>query len=418
MNCPLPPSVPNSVFRSRRALVLDGDTRAALAIVRSLGRRQVMVTVASEGRASLAGRSRWCAKTLTYPCPSASPRMFENWLVSAVKEMPDAVLFVSSDVTVSAAGRCRNRLPRLAQSLLPPQESLEIALDKSATLDLALKLGLPTPRSILVNRGQAAGEAASSLSYPLAIKAARSDPPHRYATAYARSPAESQLVLGEVLRECPAALVQEVVRGQGTAIFALFDSGRPLATFAHRRLIEKPPWGGVSTLCCSIEPPPDALEFAIALLKELNWHGPAMVEFKRDAKGVPYLMEINPRFWGSLQLAIESGVDFPYLAMQLALGESVEPPTARPAANRWVLGEIDSLITALLSGVPGKSRLSILGSHLHGLTYGPCFEVERLTDLRPAFYEYAAWLRTSVARFVTRRKGGNSRWDKLSAPEA
>ena len=48
------------------------------------------------------------------------------------------------------------------------------------------------------------------------------------------------------------------------------------------------------------------------LLDELNWHGVAMVEFKVTEDGTPYLMEINTRFWGSLQLAIDAGVDFPY----------------------------------------------------------------------------------------------------------
>lgn len=401
-------------FPVRTALVLDGDSRAALAIVRSLGRHGVRVAVASEKRTSLAGCSKWCAQRLTYPCPRAVPLMFEDWLISTLSHMPDAVLFASSDVTVSIAGKCRKHLPQPARALLPPQESLEIALDKLATLDLAARLGVPIPRSVRLTREQTVKEAELNLDYPLAVKAAQSDAPHRCATTYASSPGELRVLLDEVLRQSPAALVQEVIEGEGTAVFALFSSGKPLVTFAHQRLIEKPPWGGVSTLCRSIEPPPDMRAFALALLQELAWHGPAMVEFKRNSNGVFYLMEINPRFWGSLQLAIRSGVDFPYLAVQLALGEEIETPRPRPASNRWVVGEIDSLITALLSGVPGRSRLSELSSHLWGLRYGPCFEVERLTDPKPALYEYAAWLRAS---FAARRRGGIARWGKLSVPE-
>ena len=47
-----------------------------------------------------------------------------------------------------------------------------------------------------------------------------------------------------------------------------------------------------------------------------------MVEYKRDSStGQPYLMEVNGRFWGSLQLAIDSGVDFPRILVACALGE-------------------------------------------------------------------------------------------------
>jgi predicted ATP-grasp superfamily ATP-dependent carboligase len=408
---------PYSLLPAPKALVLDGDSRAALAIVRSLGRRGIEVTVASEEKTSLAGCSKWCSDRLVCPCPRATPRLFEDWLTSTLALMPDAVLFFASDVTASVVGKCRADLPEPALALLLPQESLAVALDKSATLDLARKLGVPAPRSAQFARGEAIDETCADLGYPVAIKASQSDLPYRCATTYARDPGEFRMLLDEVLRECPAALVQEVIPGEGTAIFALFDTGKPLVTFAHRRLIEKPPWGGVSALCESIDPPLDALGFALDMLKELNWHGPAMVEFKRNPDGVPCLMEINPRFWGSLELAVRSGVDFPYMCMQLALGEPMETPSMRPAVNRWVLGELDSLIAALLSGVPGRSRIAELGSHLRGLRYGPCCEVERLSDLRPAVYEYAAWLRTAAGRFAARWKGGVARWGKLSAPE-
>jgi predicted ATP-grasp superfamily ATP-dependent carboligase len=47
-----------------------------------------------------------------------------------------------------------------------------------------------------------------------------------------------------------------------------------------------------------------------------------MVEFKRDARDGKFkLMEINAKFWGSLDLAIAAGVEFPWLAAQVALGQ-------------------------------------------------------------------------------------------------
>ena len=229
-------------------------------------------------------------------------------------------------------------------------------------------------------------------------------------------PIELGFVLTEVLRESPSALVQEVVPGEGIAIFALFDSGKPIVTFAHRRIIEKPPWGGVSVVSESTAPHPDALCFARMLLEELRWHGVAMVEFKLNAHGVPCLMEINPRFWGSLELAIRAGVDFPYLAFQLANGEQPELCTPRRAANRWVLGEIDSLTTSLMGRREGRSRIRDLVAHLWSLRRGLCCEVERLSDPKPALYEHASWLRTSGRRMASRWRGGPEPCGKLTVP--
>jgi predicted ATP-grasp superfamily ATP-dependent carboligase len=88
----------------------------------------------------------------------------------------------------------------------------------------------------------------------------------------------------------------------------------------HRRLRETPPSGGPSSCAVSIFEN-DLKSAGIKLLDHLQWHGVAMAEFKRDAKSSQlYLLEINPKFWGSLDLALDSGVDFPALAARVALG--------------------------------------------------------------------------------------------------
>ena len=117
-------------------------------------------------------------------------------------------------------------------------------------------------------------------------------------------------------------LVQECIHGEGQGVFALYDHGRPLAWFAHRRVREKPPSGGISVVCESV--PLDARMQAHAerLLSAAGWHGVAMVEFKVATDGSPYVIEVNGRFWGSLQLAVDSGVDFPLMLYRLAMGET------------------------------------------------------------------------------------------------
>jgi len=62
---------------------------------------------------------------------------------------------------------------------------------------------------------------------------------------------------------------------------------------------------------------------AQALLDYVGWHGVAMVEFNVSSRGIPYLIELNGRFWGSLRLAIDAGVDFPWLLYQLTIGKDL-----------------------------------------------------------------------------------------------
>jgi predicted ATP-grasp superfamily ATP-dependent carboligase len=140
-------------------------------------------------------------------------------------------------------------------------------------------------------------------------------------------------------------LLQEYVAGEGRGLFCLFDRGEPVVFFAHRRLREKPPSGGVSVLCESSPVPERMRETAEALLRPLDWHGLAMVEFKVAPDGTPYLMEVNARPWGSMQLAIDAGVDFPYLQYCLALGLDLPRNLSYRSGirSRWLLGDLDRL---------------------------------------------------------------------------
>jgi len=404
-----------------RALVLDGDSRAALAITRSLGAHEIRVAVASEERPCLAGCSCFCTETLVYPSPASMPQLFREWLCATLATMGDAVLFTCGDLTTSIVGKYRLALPVRTHHALPPQLSLEIAMDKAATIDLASRMNVPVPKTLEFKKGDIISPSDIHLRFPVVIKAAHSDLAYRPLTTYARTLDDIHIAVSDALRVVPSVLVQECVTGEGTGIFALMDSGKPLITFAHRRRYEKPPWGGTSALSESIEEPSDTLAHALDILRELKWHGVAMVEFKRDSDGTPRLMEINPRFWGSLQLAIRSGIDFPYLYSQLASGEIVDTCAKRScAANRWVLGQVDSLISSLMTGSrpDGKSHsrfLSLL-SHISSLRFGSCCEVESIADPKPALYEYAAWLRTSMNRLASRCKGGAGSCDNRSTP--
>lgn len=232
----------------------------------------------------------------------------------------------------------------------PDSTVVKRAADKGAVLQLAQELGVPIPRTIVLASPSDLAQGDLDLGYPIVIKPTRS----RIRTASSLlSTGVTYAVDREDLDRRIAALppavfpvlLQERVEGPGVGLFACYDDGRAVALFAHRRLREKPPSGGVSVLSESAPLNPVAVDYADRLLRALNWKGVAMVEFKQDRlSGELRLMEINGRFWGSLQLAVDAGVDFPAIAAALAAG-------AKPAAvpefrvgvrTRWFWGDVDS----------------------------------------------------------------------------
>jgi predicted ATP-grasp superfamily ATP-dependent carboligase len=176
-----------------------------------------------------------------------------------------------------------------------------------------------------------------------------------------------------------------------------------VAVCGHRRIRETPPSGGVSVYREAIAPPATLVAQSRALLDQFDWKGVAMVEYKvQESTGTPYLMEINGRFWGSLQLAIDAGVDFPNLLVDSALGahSGRRPDEIREGVrSRWEWGDVNHLIArlrrsstqlALPPGSPGRGDALLDFFHWRR---GDRLEVLRMGDLGPFVRETIDWFR-------------------------
>ncbi|MHB8346839.1 MAG: carboxylate--amine ligase [Acidiferrobacterales bacterium] len=383
-------------------LVLDGNQRSALAATRSLGHRGVPVTVADEARQSLAGSSRYCGGRFSYPSPAERPDDFLQAVQRNAAARAVRVILPMTEVSASLLVRNRERFAP-AVIPLPDADSWDQISDKCSLLQMAQQLQIPAPTTLFPENADELVTAAESIGYPVVLKPCRSKVwNHNHCTSTAvhvvRDPSELGTLTAAhgYLRDFPLA-VQAHVPGSGLGVFALYDHGKAVTFFAHRRIREKPPHGGVSVLSESISVRADLQTYAARLLDHARWHGVAMVEFRGTEDGIPYLMEINPRFWGSLQLAIDSGVDFPGLLYDLAVGNTPEPPSTYRIGirTRWLLGDLDRLYLVLRNRETGESGTSRLREILRFLNFGDRqthFEVNRLGDMRPFFFELRRYL--------------------------
>lgn len=382
-----------------RVLVLDANQRSALATTRSLGRRGIPVIAADEAGGSLAAASRYCQETLTYPSPYSNPDAFVGALQAALSARSVGLVLPMTEVTTELLLRHRNELGGVA---LPfgPLEAFERLNDKRKLGELARALGLPTPRTFPVESLGALPAVADVVNFPVVLKPYRSRIPTGSGwvsgeVRYARSARELLAVAdSQIPFRAHPFLVQEYVDGQGQGVFALYDRGHAITFFAHRRLRERPPSGGVSVVSESVSLDPNLREMAKRILDHVGWHGVAMVEFKVTPEGPAYLMEVNPRFWGSLQLAIDAGVDFPWLLYQMAAGALPCPANGYRTGirTRWLLGDLDHLYLRLRDEHGLRARWQAVTAFLRPLGPQTRHEVNRWDDWKPFLTEIRQYL--------------------------
>ena len=122
------------------------------------------------------------------------------------------------------------------------------------------------------------------------------------------TPQEARRAVEELTRLGGTTLFQKFLAGKREAVSFLYAQGKMHARFAQWAKRTEPPLGGQSVLRQSIAVPTDIGEQAERLVREIDLEGYSEVEFRRDSKGIPYLMEINPRLSASVEIAVRSGV--------------------------------------------------------------------------------------------------------------
>jgi len=371
-----------------------------LAAVRSLGRKGVHVTVGERTFLNTSFFSKYCSRRIIYPSPRQYPDQFIEFLLRELKKNRTDCLFPMEEETLLLITGHQSEISKYTYLLIPDTKKIEFVRDKGNLIQFAETHGIPTPKTFfpsipalprqgggriepgtlpsqgerehggegslyirggefsevilsskvkgkankvtlpLDGGGKGGGVNLDSIPIPAVIKPRISS--GSFGIAYVKKREDLIPSYEMVHAKYSFPLIQEwIPDGGGTfGLSALFDEASNVkAAFVHKKLRMYPVQGGPSTLREGVEHP-QVMELGLSLLKSLNWVGIAMVEFKVDPRdGIPKLMEVNPRFWGSLQLAIVSGVDFPYLILKMARGEKFEPILHYPVGRRcrWLL---------------------------------------------------------------------------------
>lgn len=311
-----------------KVLITDASRGSAVAIIRSLGRKGYRVVAADANPKSLGFRSRYAHESLVYPSPETHPDEFCDTMLRAVDTLGVDLIIPVTDLTQQPLARARAEFAGKCKLAMASQAALAVVTDKDKTVELARQLDVPVPKTFTVYTAAEAQAIADELSWPVVLKPQISrllregEGIEKYKVTYAGDPKELAKTMGELEGRC-AVLVQRYLPGEGHGVELLLHEGRPLAAFQHHRLREVPVTGGPSSYRESVPLDPQLYDYSVRMMQALRWTGLAMVEFK-VGEGRAELMEINGRVWGSLPLAVASGVDFPALLAQLLF----EGPTA------------------------------------------------------------------------------------------
>ena len=365
-------------------LITNYSYKNALAAVRDIGSKGINVhTCGPPTRNKVASLSKYSSGYSLYTSPNDSVNRFlidiKRILSTQEYEM---IIPIGVDTTIPISYN-KEELSEYARIPVADYEILENAHDKYKTIEIARSVGVPVPETSILSLESMEEE---SFEYPFVIKARKgaAGSGTRYITSkddFIQVVREFDQKKSDDIHDYGKPMIQEFIPGDLMDVCVLFNRGRPRAALAQRRVITYPPSGGVGIVNETVEDP-ELIELTLRLLKRMNWHGVAQVEFKKDGNGVPRLMEINPKFWGTLELSIAAGLNFPYMLYRMTMDGDIEPNFSyeRNLQIWWYFAHLPQIFLAY---VKNRNRIysALTGSNIRRISD------LSLLDLKPHIFQ-------------------------------
>ena len=344
--------VGSTLVEGTTVLVTDGGSgqgRSAVAAIRALGAAGYRPIVTTTGRHSLAAASRCCAGSVLTP-PVTTPGY------------PDAVREAAARACVLTV------LAASDAALVALDAPVGHLVDKAALTERAAAAGIMTPTTFELDDGDGLRAALErgNLSLPVVVKPVISSQPARLAA----SADEATVLVSQPGR----FLVQSFSEGDIWSVSGVVAAGRVLAAVQQRYLRIWPVSCGTASAAVTVPVDEERLDALRCLLD--GYEGVFQAQFAGEA-----LIDVNPRVYGSLPLAVAAGVNLPAIWCAWLEGRHPAVPLrGRPGRRyRWLEGDIRHVTSGLRTGrLNVRGAVAALGPHI-----GTAHSVEALSDPGP-----------------------------------
>lgn len=380
---------------TERVLVLDASVRQSLAACRALGRAGHEVGAAGYGAGAPAGHSRFTARYHELPDPAGDGRRFADALEGIIERFRYSAVLATDDPTLARLNLQAPSVPAIPT----PGEGFTLLTDKSRLARLAEREGVDYPETHPADTPEQVDEAIRLVGLPAIVKSERTAAaaPDRVACAkgaqVVRDLAAARAAAAALVREGLQPIVQRRVHWtEKINVVVVRRDGRSELRYAQRVLRELPPEGGTGITLETLAPEDVRAHASLEALERVcdgaGYEGLAQAELYLG-EGRTWLIDVNPRLWGSTSFAEGLGLRVSERALRVALGQPALPdqPVYRPGSRfhhllgelRWVAAQRPvrrSFVAAARDWRPGD--------HVEYLDWG---------DLRPLASQVAARVR-------------------------
>ena len=305
-------------------LIPDGDDDRALIVVRSFSYSKNVKVHALASRKSNLFLTRYCTTHILDTEENKDDSRLNRVIQIAEKYKID-ILFPIGELGVKfVISNFEILTKKFSLPPIPSFDTLNLVSDKWSLFELSREAKFGYPKSYLLNKDFNLND--KDLKYPLLLK------PRNGAGGIGIKLVESKNELINILQGHEKEkythnyIIQEYIKGVDIDLSVFCLNGKILAYTEQQPIFKEKDSFSFGKIIELVDHP-EVLKFGKKLLSSLNWSGVAHIDFiQKENSGEIFMIDFNPRYWGTLIGSIVGGVNFPLLSCYTAQGNSFEVP--------------------------------------------------------------------------------------------
>lgn len=349
MTIPKTSSNPSTI----ETVLVVGNYRPSISVVRSLGRAGHRVIVGREPWASYAERSRYASEVWDHPAIADNELRFIEALQAFLQSHPDiGFLFPVRGLAIIALCRHLAQLPSHVKLVMPDPDLVEVCDHKTKMLSVVAELGIPYPLFAIVSTLSELSTQADAIGYPCIVKPTVAELRiNGEKGLICRTEAELRGYLTQWPTGHTSLMVQRYASGLRHNLHFAAKDGKLLRCLDAVSLrTQRPDGTGLTVEGMSVELPDSLREYCRQLVDRLHYTGIGCLQFICDeTRGSEDFLEINPRLAAGYAIAQYCGFDLPLTALNLVRGVPIPAGgDTYPVGKRfaWTQGDLAGLKVA------------------------------------------------------------------------
>lgn len=324
-----------------------------LGALRSLSRSNLKIYLIANDRADPSLLSKFYFRKAVLPSASSSDRRRELFRLLDEVKQEYTVVIPTSDWYLAKLQEYVKLYPLRFKVCLPNEKISSILIDKARETHLIGNV-VPIPKTVQ-DLPSDYNSLLNALSLPIIIKP-RSFEHNTINTKNIQIFTIDDLVcfykdFGNTLSNL---IAQEIIEGKDENLWVCnctFNyENEIIGAFIFRRIRLSPSHYGVTSYAVS-EWNPEIFQLSQKIGKKINYHGPAMIEFKYDPVDSNYkYIELNPRLGMCNYFDTFCGINNVWLAYLLSLGENINPQNIKQKDGVIFLSLYDDFYSRIKDG--------------------------------------------------------------------